>query len=411
MENNHLRTEKPRPERIEQLEIEKLIYGGAGLARKDGQVFFVPKVAPGEKVEAELRKAKSNFTKTRVTRLVEAAAARIPAPCPYFDRCGGCHYQHLSYADQVAAKISILRELFERAKIPLDLEIQTATGPEWNYRNRSQFHLHNARVGFLEEGSQKLVAVEQCPVSSPKLNEALAALKRLARDHRFPNFVKSIEFFTNEESLQLNVLETNRPVAKHFFEWISKEIPNVVSGAMDYPAFGFLWKVSYRSFFQVNRFLVDDLARLATGDLSGRHAVDLYAGVGLFSLPLAKHFEKVTAVESGKVAMYDLEANAKCYSIGNIRIVQANVDAWLEDLDETPDVILADPPRSGLGLTAAKRLAAIKAPELRLISCDPATLVRDLAILIDAGYKLDQLTLIDLFPHTYHLETVARLKL
>ncbi len=409
MENNHLRTE--HSERIEQLEIEKLIYGGAGLARKDGQVFFVPKTAPGEKVEAEIRKAKQNFTKAKLTRLVEASPERIPAHCPYFDRCGGCHYQHLSYERQVAAKIGILSELFDRAKIALNVDVKAVTGPEWNYRNRSQFHLHNGRVGFLEEGSQKLVAVENCPVSSPKLNEALAALKRLARDHRFPNFLKSIEFFTNEEELQVNVLETNRPVAKHFFDWIAKEIPGVVSGAIEYPGAGYQWKVSYRSFFQVNRFLVDDLTRLATEGLQGQHAVDLYAGVGLFSLPLAKQFERVTAVESGKVAMYDLEANAKRYEISNVRIVQANVDAWLNDLNEKPDVIVADPPRAGLGLEASKRLAELKAPELRIVSCDPATLVRDLAALCAAGYRVEELTLIDLFPQTYHLETVTRLRI
>lgn len=403
MENNHLR--------IEQLEIEKLIYGGAGLARKDGQVYFVPKTAPGEKVEAEIRKAKSNFSKTKMTRLVEASPLRVQAHCQYFEKCGGCHYQHLEYERQVAVKIEILRELFDRAKLPLSVDVKSVTGPQWNYRNRSQFHLHNGRVGFLEEGSQKLVAVENCPVSSPKLNEALAALKRLARDHRFPSFLKSIEFFTNENELQVNVLETNRPVAKHFFDWIAKEIPGVVSGAIEYPGAGYQWKVSYRSFFQVNRFLVDDLARLATENLSGKHAVDLYAGVGLFSLPLAKQFERVTAVESGKVAMYDLEANAKRYQVGNVRIVQANVDAWLNDLTEAPDVIIADPPRAGLGLEASKRLAELKAPELRIVSCDPATLVRDLGVLCAAGYRVEELTLIDLFPQTYHLETVTRLRI
>lgn len=403
MENNHLR--------IEQLEIEKLIYGGAGLARKDGQVFFVPKTAPGEKVEAEIRREKANFSKTKVTRLVEASPLRIAAHCAHFERCGGCHYQHLSYERQVAAKVEILRELFERAKLPLPVEVQTVLGPEWNYRNRSQFHLHNGRAGYLEEGSQKLVPVEACPVSSPKLNEALTALKRLARDRRFPGFLKSIEFFTNEDELQVNVLETNRPVAKHFFAWMANEIPGVVSGAIEYPAAGYQWKVSYRSFFQVNRFLVDDLVRLATAGLAGKHVVDLYAGVGLFSLPLAKEFERVTAVESGKVAMYDLEANAKRYQIQNVRIVQANVDAWLQDLTEAPDVMVADPPRSGLGLVAAQRLAELKTPELRIVSCDPATLVRDLVPLCAAGYRIEDITLIDLFPQTYHLETVTRLRI
>jgi 23S rRNA (uracil1939-C5)-methyltransferase len=403
MENNHLR--------IEQLEIEKLVYGGAGLARKDGKVFFVAKSLPGEKIEAEIRQAKSSFTRARLARILEPASSRIGAPCPHFERCGGCHYQHLSYPDQLRAKTEILREMFERAKLSLATEIQTIVGPEWSYRNRSQFHLHNGRVGFLEEGSNKLVAVDQCPVSSPKLNEALSKLKKLVRDHRFPDFLRSIEFFTNESQLQINVLETNRPLAKHFFDWMHHEMEGATPGALDYEAAGRQWKISYKSFFQVNRFLVDDLSRITTEGLRGSHVVDLFAGVGLFSLPLAATFERVTAVESGKAAMFDLAANAQRYDIRNVRIVQANVEAWLDDLQETPDAVVADPPRSGLGQDVAARLAQLRSPELRLVSCDPATLVRDLAILCNAGYRIAGLTLIDLFPHTFHIETVTRLRL
>jgi 23S rRNA (uracil1939-C5)-methyltransferase len=169
--------------------------------------------------------------------------------------------------------------------------------------------------------------------------------------------------------------------------------------------------VSYRSFFQVNRFLVDALADLTVRNLSGSHVLDLYAGVGLFSLPLSKTFERVTAVESGKVAMFDLQANSKTYNVENVRIAQANVDAFLTDLTEKPDVIIADPPRSGLGKIAAEQLARIQSPELRLVSCDPSTLVRDLAVLMAAGYHVEEMVLIDLFPQTFHLETVTKLRL
>lgn len=401
MENNHLRTE--------QLEIEKLVYGGHGLARKNGKVFFVPKTLPGEQVVAELHREKKSFTQTKLVKIVSASPQRAAADCPVFERCGGCHYQMLAYTEQVSAKIAILQELLERARIPLEQPIAAVVGEPWGYRNRSQFHIHNGRVGFVEEGSNKLVPAEACPVSSPKLNEALAGLRRIARDRRFPGFLKSIEFFTNESELQVNVLETNRPVAKHFFAWLENEIPGAISGPIHYEAAGFRWKVSYRSFFQVNRFLIEDLSRLAVAGLSGAHAVDLYAGVGLFSLPLARQFAKVTAVESGKVAMYDLKANAESLGVDNIRIVQANVEQWLHDLETPPDVILADPPRSGLGVAAAKRLAHLGTPELRLVSCDPATLVRDLAPLCAAGYRIADLTLIDLFPQTFHIETVTRL--
>ena len=203
---------------------------------------------------------------------------------------------------------------------------------------------------------------------------------------------------------------TGRDVTPEAFSRVlEKEIPGVKPGAIRYSALGREWKVSYRSFFQVNRFLIDSLAESTLAGLSGGHALDLYAGVGLFSLPLAGRFERVTAVESGKVAMYDLEANAKAQAVSNVRIAQANVDAFLTDLGETPEVILADPPRSGLGKVAATQLGRIASPELRLVSCDPATLVRDLAVLLPAGYRIAGVTLIDLFPQTFHIETITRL--
>lgn len=394
----------------ETLRVEKLVYGGAGLSRHEGKVYLLPKVAPGDLVSAIAKKSKSNFIDARAEELLEASPERVEPPCRHFEKCGGCHYQQLSYAQQLHWKREILRELFDRAKLPLPVEIKTIEAEPLGYRNRTQFHFHDGKVGFLETGSHRLVPVDQCPVSSPKINEVLQALNRLARDHRFPRFLKTLEVFTNETSIQLNVTETNAPIAKHFFDWMAHELPGVQPGAIEYDALGYSWKVSYRSFFQVNRFLVDALAAQTIDGLAGKHAIDLYAGVGLFSLPLAKAFERVTAVESGKVAMYDLEANSRRYEIGNIRIVQANVDAFLTDQTEVPDVILADPPRSGLGKVASEQLARIACPELRLVSCDPSTLVRDLAVLMGAGYRVEELTLVDLFPQTFHIETITRLR-
>lgn len=395
----------------ETFRIEKLVYGGAGLARHEGRVYLLPKVAPGDLVEAVAKKSKSNFVDARVERIVEASPDRVTPPCRHFDKCGGCNYQQLPYEQQLHWKRTILREIFDRAKLSLGVEIETVSADPLAYRNRTQFHFHDGKVGFLEVASHKLVPVDQCPVSSPKINEVLAVLNRISKDHRFPKFLKSLEVFTNETDVQFNVVETNSPIAKHFFDWLAHEVPGTKSGAIPYKAAGYDWKVSYRSFFQVNRFLVDALTDVSIRNLSGAHALDLYAGVGLFSLPLSKQFERVTAVESGKVAMFDLQANSKQYGVENIRNVQADVEAFLTDLTEKPDVILADPPRSGLGKLATEQLARIQAPELRIVSCDPSTLVRDLAILLAAGYKVDEMVLIDLFPQTYHIETVTKLRL
>lgn len=373
----------------------------------------MPKVAPGDLVEIApfKAKAKSNFIQGFVTKIVEPSPDRVPPPCEYFGLCGGCDYQQLPYEKQLHWKREIIGELFSRAKLKLDVEIQTLSAAPLGYRNRTQFHFHDGRVGFHQESSHKLVPVASCSVSSPKINEVLAVLNRISKDHRFPKFLKSLEIFTNETDVQFNVVETNAPIAKHFFQWLAHEIPGVKDGAINYQAAGYDWKVSYRSFFQVNRFLIDAMTDLTVKNAKGSHVVDLYAGVGLFTLPLSKQFERVTAVESGKVAMYDLSANSKLYDVQNIRIVQANVDSFVTDLVDAPDLIVADPPRSGLGKVAVEQLARVKAPEIRIVSCDPATLVRDLPALVAAGYRVEEMTLIDLFPQTYHIETLTTLRL
>jgi 23S rRNA (uracil1939-C5)-methyltransferase len=240
------------------------------------------------------------------------------------------------------------------------------------------------------------------------VNEALAALIAMMHDARWPQFVRSIEVFTNETETQLNVLESERPVAKRFFEWCAETVPGFVTGLLDYPAAGFTYRVGSGSFFQVNRFLIDELVRTAIGELSGDSALDLYAGVGLFSLPLTRRFARVTSVESVTSAVRDLRFNAEGAAVG-LEIVQSDTESFLQKLTVTPDFVLADPPRTGLGKTVVGRLAELKPPRITIVACDPATLARDLPGLLAAGYRLERMTMIDLFPQTFHIETVAEL--
>jgi len=207
----------------------------------------------------------------------------------------------------------------------------------------------------------------------------------------------------------MNVLDTERPLAKHFFDWCSGEIPGYAAGALDYEAAGFRFRVGPRSFFQVNRFLVDALAETVLGGVSGDHALDLYAGVGLFSLPLANRFSRVVAVEGAYSGAADLRVNAERAGVA-VEVVKADSAAYLAGLQERPDFVLADPPREGLGKSAVRELIRIGAPRLTVVACDPATLARDLQTLLgDGGYRLRQLTMVDLFPQTFHIETVAEL--
>jgi 23S rRNA (uracil1939-C5)-methyltransferase len=228
----------------------------------------------------------------------------------------------------------------------------------------------------------------------------------MLRDPRWPRFLRSLEVFTDEESVQLNVLESDRPVARRFFDWCAERIPGLVSGALDYRG---RYRVSANGFFQVNRFLDEALAGVALEGLEGRTAADLYAGVGLLTLPLAERFEEVVAVESGRSAAHDLEFNAERGGLGNVAVRQSTAEAYLEELEAAPDTMALDPPRAGLGKHVVRRLAELRPPQLVLVACDPATLARDLAGLMASGYRIESMALVDLFPQTFHLETVVRL--
>jgi 23S rRNA (uracil1939-C5)-methyltransferase len=341
--------------------------------------------------------------------ILEPSAARVAPQCPFFGRCGGCHYQHASYEAQLDAKRAILtEELWRQAKIRIDAPIATVAGEPWGYRNRVQLHIDNGRLGYREAASHKLCAIDRCPIASPRINATIATLNTMMKDPRWPRFVRSIEIFTDEEGVQLNVIETERPVAKHFFDWCAETISGLMPGPLDYRG---EFRVSGNSFFQVNRFLLDALVDAALEGAEGETAIDLYAGVGLFTLPMARRFRHVAAVESGAGAVRDLRWNAERAALTNIRAVQQPAEKFLAPIGQAPDFVLLDPPRAGLGPEMVAQLIRLRPRTVTIVACDPVTLARDLAGLTGGGFRIESLTMVDLFPQTYHLETIARLVL
>jgi len=381
------------------LTIEKLVYGGDGLARLDGRVVFTPFVLPGETVRVEVARAKNDLLRGRLLEIVQPAASRVVPRCPYFQRCGGCHYQHAAYEFQVEQKRDILREVLRRVgKIEFDGEIEMVDADPWQYRNRVQLHIRDGHVGYFEAGSHRLCGIEQCPVSSPKLNSAIATLSQELP--HFPGFIANVELFTNESTVQVNVQDRVPGSVRTLFEKIGSPEPIEYDGL----------RVSRNSFFQVNRFLIDQLVEAAVGDLTGETAADLYAGVGLFALALAKSFQTVTAVESGWSAFHDLELNVQ-RARAALTTEHKTTEEYLASAERPPEVMVADPPRTGLGKQVIGELVRLRTPRLVVVSCDPATLARDLRNLLDSSYQVEHITLVDLFPQTYHMETVVRLKL
>jgi 23S rRNA (uracil1939-C5)-methyltransferase len=340
--------------------------------------------------------------------VLEAAPERVDAGCEHFGRCGGCHYQHAPYEYQLDAKRAILEEELRRlAKTAPPGPIEVVAGEPWGYRNRAQLHIEDSRLGYHEARSHRVWGIAHCPIVSPRINQAISALNQMMREGRWPRFVRTVEVFTDERQTQLNVLETERAVARRFFDWCGERIPGLVEGALDYRG---EFRVSSNSFFQVNRFLLDRLVETATSGAEGHTALDLYAGVGLFSLPLARRFRAVTAVEAGGGAVRDLRFNADRAGLSHVRAEQASAEGFLEKLATTPDFVLMDPPRAGIGKATVARLCALKPRSIVIVACDPATLARDIAGLIAGGYRIARLSLVDLFPQTFHLETVARLE-
>ena len=388
--------------------MEKLVYGGDALARLDGRVTLAPFALPGERIRAAAEREKPGLIHARTLAVLDPAPQRVAPRCPYFGRCGGCHYQHAGYEFQLEAKRAILAEELRRVgKIEPPEEIAVVAADPWGYRNRAQLHIEKGRIGYREARSHKLCAIDSCPIASPKINQTIGALAGMLRDSRWPRFLRSVEIFTDERQVQLSVLETERPVARRFFDWCAETIPGLVAGALDYQD---RFRVSRNAFFQVNRYLADKLVEIALEGAGGETALDVYAGVGLFSLDLARRFRQAAAVESGAAAAGDLAFNAERAGLANLRVERRTAEAYLDALERAPDFVLLDPPRAGLGKAVVQRLIDLRPPAVTIVACDPATLARDLAALLGAGYRIEKMTLVDLFPQTYHLETVVRLR-
>jgi 23S rRNA (uracil1939-C5)-methyltransferase len=388
--------------------VEKLVYGGDGLARLDGRVVFTPFVLPGEIVRVKAAREKPGLIHASTVKIVEPSADRVAAPCPVFGRCGGCHYQHAPYAGQLAAKRAILEEELRRlGKIAPPDEIAMIAGEPWGYRNRVQLRVEKGRLGYLEMGSHKMCGIDQCPIASPKLNQAIDILSRMLRDPKWPRMIRSLELFTDESGVQLNLTETDRPVARRFFEWCGENIPGLVENALDYNG---VYRVSRGSFFQVNRFLLDRLVETAIEGAEGDSAFDLYAGVGLFAPALAARFRQVTAVESGSGAVRDLQFNAERAGLTNVRAEARMVEEFLQEQERPADFVLLDPPRAGLGKAVVRRLVELQPRQMVLVACDPSTLARDLAALVAGGYGIVRMAMVDLFPQTYHMEAIVLLQ-
>lgn len=431
------------------LQIEKAVYGGSGLAHQTegvdaGRAVFVPFSLPGETVEATLTDAKGGFGEATLIQILDPSVHRVAPGCEHFGQCGGCHYQHADYATQVAMKADILRETLDRAGLAALPEIQIHSAEPWGYRNRIRLRIDESdglfRVGYNRRGTNEFLAIRECPIAAPLLWRTAEALIRLGVEDsdagRWMRDAVEVELFTDaeEKKLQMTIfLQRSRMGFSKFYDALHKMVPELVGAAtslipnqgtqrrtqkprpleswgaegLNYRAAEENHWVSRGGFFQVNRFLLDELVDVVAEKRQGNLAWDLYAGVGLFARTLTRGFKQVVAVEAVGV---DLTKNFKGRGKHGVEATTVEFLRAAVVQRERPELIVMDPPRAGVGAEVCDLLARISALEMVYVSCDPVTLARDLRLMVEAGYRVIELHLVDLFPQTFHLETVVFLR-
>ena len=379
--------------------VERILPGGVGLAHADGLTLFVSLAAPGDVARVRVDSVRGRIAFASIAEVLEPSPVRVEPPCPYFGRCGGCDFQQLSYEAQLAAKAEIIRDCLRRvARVEPPAEIIVEPSPEiWRYRSRARWQ-HDPRrlfLGYYERGSHRVCDVADCPVAAPPVAERLVRLRGLLKEGRLPH-ASEFEAVAGDEGVGLD------PAVELGDE---REQVRRIGGET--------YRFGAGCFFQINHGLLEPLvAEGLRGVGAGDTALDLYSGVGLFTLPLARRFGQVVAVEGNAASAEYARRNLGEASLQNARVETAPVGEWL--ITHAPelvraDFVLLDPPRSGAEPEAVRGIVHLRPRHISYVSCDPATLARDLRALTEAGYRLDSVSAFDMFPQTHHVETVVHL--
>lgn len=380
--------------------VERILPGGVGLAHAEGQTLFVSLAAPGDLARVRVESVRGRALFASIVEVLEPSDVRAEPPCPYFGRCGGCDFQQLTYEAQLAAKAEIIRDCLRRVAHAEPAEaIEVVPSPEvWRYRARARWQ-HDAvrrHLGYYERGSHRIIDVADCPVAAPPVAERLARLRGMMSEGVLPQ-ASEFEAVAGDEGVALD------PTVEPGDE---REQSRRIGGET--------YRFDAGCFFQINHTLLEPLVEeglRGTAD-GGETALDLYSGVGLFTLPLARRFQRVVAIEGNPASAEYARRNLSDATLNNGRVETSPVGDWLArragDLGRA-DFVLLDPPRAGAEPEAIRGIIGLKPAHISYVSCDPATLARDLRRLLDAGYQIHSLRAFDMFPQTHHVETVVHL--
>jgi 23S rRNA (uracil1939-C5)-methyltransferase len=393
------RREHSGPGEIVEVQVERILPGGAGLAHAGGRTILVGLAAPGDHLRVRIEQTRGKVSFAKILEVLTPSPVRVEPPCPYFGRCGGCDFQQLSYEAQLESKVEMIRDCLRRiARIEAPQEISITPSPlAWRYRSRAQWQ-HDSitqRLGYFERGSHKVCDVAECPVLVPALQETLMDLRARLKEGSLPEEVQEFQAVAGDEDASLFPSLNGEQ---------TREVARRIAGEN--------YRFNAAGFFQINHELLAPLIKAALADAHGETALDLYCGAGLFTLPLARRFTRVTGIEASAHAVAYARRNLSDAQLTNANVECATVSSWLTQHGPRlapVDYLLLDPPRAGAGDGTINAMLLLQPRRIAYVSCDPATLARDLKQLLNGGYHLDHIAALDMFPQTHHVETVAHL--
>ena len=400
------------------VKIERIVPDGYGIGFADGLTVFVPLTAAGDLVKAKIDRQKGTIAFASVIEILEPSADRIVPSCPYFGRCGGCDFQQMNYEAQLAAKVEIVKDALRRiGKIEWPGKINIIRSPaEWNYRTRAQWKRDGDKLGYFERNSHRVIDIEVCPILAMPLQTQLeqerknfkktnfAEVQAVAGNNQISRRVGRRDATNFDENFYAANQEAVQPERKASIESENADEVSLTIG-------GFEYRFSAATFFQVNHSILPQFIETAIADAKGTLALDLYCGVGLFSLPLAKRFDQVIGIEGNTASIEFAQKNAANAGLQNATFESAVVGEWLrQNVEKKVDFVLLDPPRTGAERETIESLITMKPKQIVYASCNPATLGRDLRLLLENGdYQIEHITAFDFFPQTHHVETIVRL--
>ena len=381
-----------------EVDIERILPGGMGLAHAGGKTVFVSLAAPGDRVRVAIERRQGDILFASIKEIVTPSPVRVEPPCPYFGRCGGCDFQQLTYEAQLAAKAEMIRDCLHRiARLENIPDFVVAASPNnWRYRMRATWQIdqEEQRIGYYERGSRRVCDVVDCAVLQPELQEKLEQV-RATEWQQFPHGLKHLDVVAGEDGVSF---------APQFDGFHTNELSLTIRDEV--------YNYNAEAFFQINPSLLEPLIDFALGDASGETVLDLYCGAGLFTLPLSRRFKSVIGVEANPAAARFARRNLQRAGLSNARVITATVTDWFRNTGrDQVDLILLDPPRTGAESAVIKGIMDLQPGQISYVSCDPATLARDLKKLLAAGYTINSIRGFDLFPQTHHVETVVHLQI